>query len=440
MNETPPSDAAAVAQALEMVRDRLDARTAAYLNACVRCDLCAESCHAHLAGGDPAATPARQVALVAGVFRRHHTLLGRLAPALAGARDLDDAMLTELAESAFGRCTACGRCALACSVGLDPSAVVRFARAVLAAAGRVPAGIAVNAANTSCSGNNMNIGAADVVDTLQWLEEDLRDTVGDPAALIPVDRAGARVWYLVNPSEIKFFPLSLAAAALIFYAAGESWTLSSTDFDVTNYGYFAGDAELAGRIAERLVRRAEELAVSEVVMAECGHGYRALRWEAPEWLGRPLPFTVRSCVEVIDDYLRDGRLRLDPNRNTEPVTLHDPCNLVRNGGVIEAPRRVLRQAVKDLVEMTPNRSENYCCGGGGGLVAATEYRQFRLQAGRVKADQIRTTGARIVASPCHNCITQLKEISQHYCLGVDVRTVGEIVADALVLPGVPGLS
>lgn len=437
MTQATGPDAEAVARALAVVRDRLDARTATYLNACVRCDLCAESCHVHLAGGGSAATPARQVALVGSLFRRHHTLLGRLAPALVAARDLDEQVLAELAESAFGRCTACGRCSLACSVGLDPAAVVRFARSILAAADLVPAGIAVNAANTRLTGNNMKIDAADVVDTLQWLEEDLRDTVGDSAAAIPVDRAGARVWYLVNPSEIKFFPLSLAAAAMVFYAAGESWTLSSTDFDVTNYGYFAGDSDLARTIAERLVRRAEELAVTEVVMSECGHGYRALRWEAPEWLGRPLPFSVRSYVEVLAEYLRDGRLRLDPSRNPQPVTLHDPCNLVRNGGVIEAAREVLRRAVSNFVEMTPNRANNYCCGGGGGMVVASEYRDHRLQAGRIKADQIRATGAQVVASPCHNCVTQLKELSQYYGLGVEVRTVGEIVADALVVPGLP---
>lgn len=435
MSGSDQPDAAAVARALAVVRERLDARTATFLNACVRCDLCAESCHAFLAGGGAAATPARQVAQVAAVFRRHHTLLGRLTPALVGARDLDDAVLAELAEGAFGRCTACGRCSLACSVGLDPAAVVRFARSVLAAAGRVPVGIATNAFNTDSFGNNMAIRAEDVLDTVQWLEEDLKDTVGDPSAALPIDRVGARVWYLVNPSEIKFFPLSLSAAAMIFYGAGESWTLSTTDFDVTNYGYFAADVDQARRITERVVRRAAELAVSEVVMAECGHGYRSLRWEAPEWLGGPLPFTVRSFVEVVAEYLRQGRLRLDPSRNADKVTLHDPCNLVRNGGVVEAPREVLRQAVASFVEMTPNRADNFCCGGGGGLVAAGEYREFRLAGGRVKADQIRTTGASVVASPCHNCITQLKELSQHYGLGVEVRTVGELVADALVLPG-----
>ena len=50
-----------------------------------------------------------------------------------------------------------------------------------------------------------------------------------------------------------------------------------------------------------------------------------------------------------------------------------------------------------------------------------------------KADQIRRTGARIVATPCHNCIDQLMELNKVYELNVEIKTVAEIVADALIL-------
>ena len=68
------------------------------------------------------------------------------------------------------------------------------------------------------------------------------------------------------------------------------------------------------------------------------------------------------------------------------------------------------------------------------MLAASEHAAKRIEAGRVKAEQIRTTRAKVVASPCHNCIDQLMELNRHYKLGVEVRTLAEIVADALVLP------
>ena len=107
--------------------------------------------------------------------------------------------------------------------------------------------------------------------------------------------------------------------------------------------------------------------------------------------------------------------------------MHDPCNMVRNGGLVEEPRYVLRRAVSDFVEMTPNREYNYCCGGGGGLLSASEYTDNRIKSGRIKAEQIRATGAKIVATPCHNCIDQLLEINKHYKLGVEIKTIGELV-------------
>jgi Fe-S oxidoreductase len=83
--------------------------------------------------------------------------------------------------------------------------------------------------------------------------------------------------------------------------------------------------------------------------------------------------------------------------------------------------------------MTPNRTNNFCCGGGGGQLSMSEYNDRRLKIGKIKADQIRKTGARVVVSPCHNCIDQIMGLNQHYGLGVEVKTLGEIVADALVL-------
>ncbi|NLI47614.1 MAG: (Fe-S)-binding protein, partial [Acidobacteria bacterium] len=134
------------------------------------------------------------------------------------------------------------------------------------------------------------------------------------------------------------------------------------------------------------------------------------------------------------EYIREGRLTLDPSKNTERVTLHDPCNLVRLGGVVEEQRYILRRAVSDFTEMTPNREKNFCCGGGGGQLAMTRYAKRRLQAGRIKADQIGATAAKVVATPCHNCVDQLSELNKEYKLGVAIKTVCELVADALVLP------
>jgi Fe-S oxidoreductase len=221
----------------------------------------------------------------------------------------------------------------------------------------------------------------------------------------------------------------------MFYAAGESWTFSSDYYDVTNYGLYSGDDSHAGLLSDRLVKAKEELGAEVLVLGECGHGFGSTRWEAPQWLNKRFPFPVRSILEVAADYVRDRRITLDPSKNKKPVTLHDPCNLVRLGGVVEEQRFLLKSAVEDFREMTPNRQKNYCCGGGGGQLAMTRFAKRRLAVGGIKADQIRKTGAKTVCAPCHNCIDQLMELNREYKLGTEVKTVIEVVADALVLPG-----
>jgi Fe-S oxidoreductase len=387
----------------------------------------------YLAIGDPRFVPGRKVGLVESIYRRYNTVAGRSLPALSGARELDDGTAAELVDQLFGACTLCGRCSMHCSVGVDVPLVVKAGRRMLAAMGAVPETLQSTVNTALKTGNNMGITAEELTDTLSWLEEELRAEVNDPAASIPLDRAGADVLYTLNPREPKFFPLSIAAMAKIFHAAREDWTLSTAMYDVTNYAYFSCNLGEAGIIARRLYDEMLALRARRCVLAECGHGSRAFRWEAPNYLRTEFPFDVLTSVELIGDYIRSGRIRLDPTLNRETVTLHDPCNLVREGGVVGEQRFILGHAVEHFIEMTPHGVDNFCCGGGGGQLAMSEYAGRRMKIAEIKAEQIRRTGAKVVVSPCHNCVDQLMQINAAFGLGVKVQTLAETVADALIL-------
>jgi Fe-S oxidoreductase len=73
---------------------------------------------------------------------------------------------------------------------------------------------------------------------------------------------------------------------------------------------------------------------------------------------------------------------------------------------------------------------NWCCGGGGGLVAMGEL-EFRMKSGRVKADQMKATGAGMVCTACENCRSQLTDLSEHYALGMKVESLTDLAAHAL---------
>jgi Fe-S oxidoreductase len=420
------------ALALDILRQRLNRQLEASFEVCVRCGLCAESCHYYVANPKPEHVPAYRAEQVRKIYRQLFDPLGKVSPGWAGAARLDQDMVEKLIEAAFGTCTMCGRCVVNCPMGVDTRHIIRTARAMLTAIDMTPEGLKATVNVHLESGNNMGVSEEDFVETVQWMEEELQAELDDPGVKIPINKPRAHLIYTFNPREVKYFPYLIQAAAKIFNAAGEDWTLSTESWDATNYGLFSGDDQAAAVIARNLEKAVNHLGVDMLVMAECGHGFRSQRWEGENWVGHRYTFPVKSFVELQAQYIQQGRLKLDPTVNTRRVTYHDPCNQVRQGGVIAEPRYVLRRVVMDFVEMEPHGAENFCCGGGGGMLSMSEFAKERIAAGKVKADQILATGTEIVATSCHNCLDQLDEIKRHYKLKVKIQNLSELTAAAII--------
>ena len=422
-----------IQKGLEVLRREVGSKLLTHVNSCVHCGLCAESCVYYQVEPDEHFVPAKKVDIVSSVFRRYYTTTGKFIPWLTKARKLDNATIEDMVDLLYGSCTMCGRCNKHCSVGVDIEYLVRTGRAMLAEMGYVPETLQKTVDAAIKTGNNMGISTQDFIDTLKWLEEELQFEVDDDNAIIPLDEKGKDIMYTLNPREPKFFPLSISAMAKVFYAAGESWTLSTKMYDVTNYAYFSGNLEEGQLIAQRMVDEMKSLEAKRCILAECGHGTRSFRWEAPNYLEQEFSFEVETSVELLAEYIREGRIKVDPEKNQELVTLHDPCNLARSGGIYEEQRYILKNCVKNFVEMTPKGIDNLCCGGGGGQLSMSEYNERRMGIAGLKAEQIKNTGAVVVATPCHNCVDQLMQTNAAYKLNVKIKTLAEIVADAIVL-------
>jgi Fe-S oxidoreductase len=422
-----------IQKGLEILTEGMDGKFFTHLNSCVHCGLCAESCIYYLADPQSKFIPAVKVDLISCVYRRFHTLAGKLTPGLVGARDLDEKTIEEMVDLFYGACTICGRCVPHCSIGVDISYLVRRGREMLSSMGYVPKGLQATIDVALKTGNNMGISDLEFTDTLKWLEEELQLEVNDKSATIPLNESGKDILYTLNPREPKFFPLSISAMAKVFWAAKESWTLSTKMYDISNYAYYSSNSKEAEIITQRLYDEVINLSAKTCVLAECGHGSRAFRWEGPNYIGKEYPFEVITSVEILANYMREGRIMVDSEKIQALVTLHDPCNLARTGGIWKEQRYILKKAVKNFVEMAPEGIDNLCCGGGGGQLAMSEYNDRRMKIGELKAEQIRKTGARIVVTPCHNCIDQLTQINLAFKLNVEIKTMAEIVADALIL-------
>jgi len=416
---------------VELLRDKIEGAIETSLDVCAHCGLCADSCHVYAGTGDVDQIPSARAQQLERVYKRYFTRLGRIAPRLVGAQELDEEVLDRLQKMAY-QCTLCRRCALFCPFGIDNASMVSAIRSLLADAGRVPTALAEHANNAYEKGNTLAISDEQFLDRVEWFEEELQDAVDDEAT-VPLDKEGARVLFVPTPIQILRFPSVIISAAKIFYAAGEDWTLSTRRFDATNFALFSGEEEKRDDIAERLVDEMERLGAKVLVLTECGHSYWAMKYAVQSWLGKPLTFEVKNIVELISEYISEGRIKLDPSVHKQLTTYHDPCNLSRKGGLLEQPRTCLQAACEDFVELTPSGAEAWCCGGGGGVISIPEYDEVRLASGKRKAEQVRESGAQVVATACDNCKLQLLDLAEHYGLDVSVIGVTDLVAESLIL-------
>jgi len=423
----------------EQLAKKLNRQVVGSLVGCVHCGMCDQSCHYVLAfPDDHKMTPSYKADQLRKLFKANHDWTGSVFPWWVGADKvpLTDDDLETLKDISFGTCTNCRRCTLSCPMGVDTATLNRIMRGLLTHVGVMPEGVRVVSKDQWELGNQMGVLKEDYLDTLEWMSEELEEDLGHDEATIPVEKKGAKIMYCINPREVKYDPRTIKEAALIFWAAGEDWTMPEDGWDNTNFGLFSGDDGLGGACAKREYDKARELGVEKIVISECGHGFRSTRFEGVNWAGEAEPVPMESSVMTMLNYIKEGRIKVDPTKNPQRMTFHDSCNNARSGGFYEEPRELLRLVSTDFQEMYPNRAENYCCTGGGGAMSMSEYTPKRLQSAKIKADQIRATGAKIVVTSCHNCVDGLNDLIKHYELGCEVKQLVDLVANALVLDDV----
>jgi hypothetical protein len=122
----------------------------------------------------------------------------------------------------------------------DVPALVRAAR------GRLPENRRPEALARTCrmhveTGNNTGIDQAGWLETLEWMESELREEPGFGDFRVPVGVTGARVFLNQNSKEPQADPYGMWPLWKILHLAGESWTYPEANWEATNYCMFLGD-------------------------------------------------------------------------------------------------------------------------------------------------------------------------------------------------------
>ena len=409
----------------QVLDDETGARLKTYVDTCVHCGLCSEGCHYFLSRDrDPKFSPAGKVKQTLWEIMRKK---GKVSPEF----------IKRAAVVAYTQCNLCKRCAMYCPFGIDIAYVISVMRRICHRLGVVPLYIQDTAHSHSVSFNQMWVKDDEWVDTLMWQEEEAQDEMEN--LRIPLDKEGAHTLYSVIGPEPKYRAHLIYQAAMIMNAAGEDWTMpSSPGWDNSDMCMYTGDLEMMERLKRKHFETAADLKVKRIVMGECGHafrsvydmGNRALGWKMP-------PIEVVHAIEYYYELFSRDRIKIKHKLDT-PVTLHDPCNIVRGRGLHEMARSVVNSICKNFIEMTPNREHNFCCGAGGGVInCGPPFKDQRMDNSKAKAEQLfaaKAKGAEIVIAPCHNCHGGLEDIIHHYGVEMELKFLGDIISELLELP------
>lgn len=415
------SDEARVDAAMRSFVSEFGVTAALHMESCVRCGLCAQACHFYVTTGDAKYTPIHKLEPFRRAYLREASPFAPLVRALALVKKPSIVDLQQWQELLYDSCTMCGRCTLVCPMGIDIAELVKEARHGMFKAGLVPERLALMDRTARQWGSTATPG------------EDLPDILAEAAREhgvdIPCDLHSADILVTAASAELGEHTKALADAAKILNRIGVKWTMHQGGFDASNIGFNNGDLELQERLTRALVDTALKIGAKTVLLPECGHAYGAARWEAAKWYGEALPVRIVHMTEFLDELIASKQIRV--RKIGETVTFHDPCQIVRRGGLEAAARRVLAALGLKLIELQDHGVTGYCCGGGGGVVSNPRAAPLRHKVFEMKQQQIEATGAKHFVTSCGQCRITFEMGAKYANWDKPTESLLELVADHL---------
>ncbi|UCD08589.1 MAG: (Fe-S)-binding protein [Dehalococcoidales bacterium] len=292
-------------------------------------------------------------------------------------------------------CATCKACVDRCPRGVAIIDVIRAMRRAIVefSVGGIPDGLRISMKNISATGN-----------PLGELEENRADWTKD-LDIKPYSK-GMDVLYFscCIPAYDPSVQRVARATANVLKKAGVKFGILGTAEKCCGESVRkAGNEDLFKALAETNISNFKEAGVTRIV-ATSSHCYNTFKNEYPELGGE---FEILHSSQFIAELIDEEKITFSKEINKK-VTYHDACYLGRHNDVYDEPRKVLQSIPGiELVEMTDNRENSLCCGGGGGRIWMDTKKGERFSDLRI--EQAIETGAEILAAACPYCILNFED-------------------------------
>jgi heterodisulfide reductase subunit D len=245
-----------------------------------------------------------------------------------------------------------------------------------------------------------------------------------PRGVKPRRRKAEVLYYIgcVSSFYPRVYSIPQALVQVLDKAGVEFTTLGGDEWCCGYPLHIAGMGDRMARLAAHNVKQARKVGVKKVVFT-CPSCYYAWAHLYPEYTDVS-GIQLLHATEYLAELLAGGGIALGAVE--EVVTYHDPCDLGRKSEVYDAPREVLAQIPGlDFREMSANRENAMCCGGGGDVEISDRTVTAGVAGQRVA--QAQATGAQYVLSSCQQCKRTLEEGARQNKIRVRAMDVVELV-------------
>jgi len=213
---------------------------------------------------------------------------------------------------------------------------------------------------------------------------------------------------------------ALKALTNLFEVAGVDFGVAEDEVCEGNEVLIMGEFGLFEELAKRNIEKFKKMGVSKIVTPD-PHAYNALKNYYPEFGGN---FNVLHHTQLLYEIID----RLETERLDVKVTYHDPCFLGRWNGIYDPPRKVLKRVAR-LAEMSRNKKNSFCCGGGSGNFY-TDYLGGKNSPARIRVREAAKV-ADVLITACPVCLTMLESAAKEEGIELEVKDIAELVLEAL---------
>jgi len=363
------------------------------LYACAECGRCQDNCPAHLS--EKPLSPKNVIHKL-----KLHLIEKGAAMMDAKVKDTEEIMAKELigdviSQDEIWACTTCYSCQEQCPVQNEHiNKIIDMRRSLVLEQGDFPQEAVLACRNMEKNFNPWGIGWNKRGEWAEGMDIKMAD---------PEERVDYLYWVgCAGSFDDRGKKITLAVVKALQAAGVNFAVLGEQEKCCGDSARRIGNEYLFATLAEENVEVLNELKFKKII-THCPHCLNTLKNEYPLFGGN---YEVIHHTQLLDELIKEGRLKIREDYKGKRVAYHDSCYLGRYQNEYETPRRVLACHGVNLLEADRNRTKSFCCGAGGGRMWMEEH---GTRINEMRTDQLLAKDPEVIAVNCPFCLTMITD-------------------------------